>query len=247
MTISENKTVPNLLKRAMDSQPVPPHLETKLRASIRSFEPERKPKFFSNWMFAGIGTAALAAVALFTSYSLNHSYVQRTDAYVAKLRTQVSKAMGVGLGDHVHCAYFRKYPVTPPTVTKMQKDLGPEYAALLDAVRANVPEEFRVRLAHKCSYQGRKFVHLVLKNDERLMSVVVATKKGGEALSAEQLVPALVSAGLPLYRQHAESFQIAAFENSQHLVYLISDLSGEKNIQMLQAMAGGLKNALPKL
>ena len=247
MTMSENKPMPNPLKRAMNSQPVPAHLETKVRASIRSLEPHKKPRILGNWMFAGIGTAALAAVALFTFYSLNHNSVQRTDAYVAKLRLQVSKVMGVGLGDHVHCAYFRKYPTTPPTVAKMQTDLGPEYAALLDAVKANVPEEFRVRLAHKCSYQGRKFVHLVLKNDERLMSVVVATKKDGEALSAEHLVPALVRAGVPLYQQRAESFQIAAFENSQHLVYLISDLPGEKNMEMLQAMTGGLKEALPKL
>jgi hypothetical protein len=247
MTMSDNKPMRNALKRAMDSQPVPAHLEGKIRATIRSGEDDRRSRFSWNWMFAGFGTAGLAAVALFTFFSLNRHYVQRTDEYVAKLRLQVSKVMGVGLGDHVHCAYFRKYPEPPPPVEKMQRELGPEYAALLDAVKANVPEEFRVRLAHRCSYQGRQFVHLVLKDGERLMSVVVAAKKDGEALSAERLVPALMSSGVPLYQQRAESFQIAAFENSRHLVYLISDLPGEKNVQMLQAMAGGLNDALPKL
>lgn len=247
MTMSENKPMPNPLKRAIDSQAVPAHLETKVRASIRSLEPQSKPKIFGNWMFVGIGTAALAAVALFTFSWMNNHSPQRTDEYIAHLRTKVSKVMGVGLGDHIHCAYFRKYPAQPPTVAVMQKELGPEYAGLLDAVRAKVPDAFRVRLAHRCGYQGRKFVHLVLKNDERIMSVVLATKKDGEALSAERLVPALASAGVLLYQQHAESFQVAAFESSQHLVYLISDLPAEKNMQMLQAMAGGLKDALPQL
>lgn len=239
-----------ILKRAVESQEVPPHLEMKIRAAIRESGNERKTVRANlwAWMIPSLGAAAMAAAALFFYFgrSGNGPVLPDPDTYIATMTAKVAPIMRVGLGDHIHCAFFRKYPKEPKPVQEMKQELGPEYAALLDAVKATAPADFSVQLAHKCKFRGRQFVHLVLKNDDRLMSVVVTAKGDGETFAADQLVPALAQSGISFYKQGADAYQIAAYENSKHIVYLISDLPQDRNMQTLLAMADGLNSALPK-
>jgi hypothetical protein len=85
-----------------------------------------------------------------------------------------------------------------------------------------------------------------LKNGEKLMSVVVAPKLDRESLAADRLVPAMSQSGIAFYQQDTAEFQIAAFENGSHLVYLISSESQDKNLRLMLAMSDGLNGALPK-
>jgi len=54
--------------------------------------------------------------------------------------------MKVGLGDHVHCAVFRKFPKNPPTFEEMAAKLGPEYEGLLPLVKAG---DMQIVMAHR--------------------------------------------------------------------------------------------------
>ena len=90
-------------------------------------------------------------------------------------------------------------------------------------------------------------MHLVVKKDDQLLSVVVATRKEGESFPASQLVPGLRQAGLSFYQDRAEDYQIAAFEAKGHLVYVISRMPAERNLQVMVAMAQGLQESLPNL
>jgi anti-sigma factor (TIGR02949 family) len=234
------------LKAAVKNTPTPPYLENRIRANIRSAN--RPSAWVSRWI-AVAATLVIGAVGGSVAYHFGYMRFSREsqDSYIASVNSQVPTVMRIGLSDHVHCSVFRKFPRNPPKVEEMAAKLGPEYAGLIPIVREHVPDEFRLVMAHQCGYRGRKFVHLALKSDSRLISLVIAVKGAGESFSAEQLLPALTEFGIPLYNAGVQRFQIAAFESSDRLVYVISDLPQGRNTEMLRAMAPALREYLQKL
>jgi 4-hydroxy-3-methylbut-2-en-1-yl diphosphate synthase IspG/GcpE len=168
------------------------------------------------------------------------------ESYVASVTSRVATLMRVGLGDHIHCSLFRKYPKDAPKVEQLAEELGPRYRALVPIVQQNVPKDFELMMAHVCAYHERKFLHLTMKSNSNLMSLIVVRRKAGESFRSEQMLPALVQSGIPIYKDGAQRFQIASFETEGHLVYLISDLRGDKNLQMMLAMAPSVKQVLDK-
>jgi hypothetical protein len=60
------------------------------------------------------------------------------------------------------------------------------------------------------------------------------------------MLPALTESGIPMYQAGVQRFQISAFETRDRLVYFISDLSKEKNTEMMLALAPQVKAFLRK-
>src|SRR5262249_21366706 len=150
----------------------------------------------------------------------------------------------VGLRDHVHCTVFRKFPKNPPSFAEMAQKLGPEYEGLLPLVQGKLPGDFRIIMAHQCAYKGRKFVHMALRNDSKLLSLVIAFKQDGETFTKESLAPVLSDAGIPMFTAGAQRFEIAGFESDKHLVYVVSDMSPSRNMEILTALAPGVRDLL---
>ena len=235
------------LQRAVRSQEVPPFLEARIRANVFAERPPAQPRWSRQWV-------ALAAAALLTmggaiAYQLGHLRVTTAsqDSYIASVSNQVASIMRVGLGDHIHCAYFRKVPKNPPGMEEFVRTMGPEYSALIPVVRKQIPDRFRLEGAHQCKYHDRRFVHVTLRDNTQLMSLVVARKTAGESFEREGLLPALAQSGLSMYRAGAQRFEIASFESRDHLIYFISDLPKDRNMGHLLAMAPALKEVLAKI
>jgi len=85
-----------------------------------------------------------------------------------------------------------------------------------------VPKRFRVIMAHHCQFEGRNYVHLVLRSPSSLLSVILTTKRPGESFAAGQFVPVLQASGVPVYSGVSASYQVAAFEADVHLAFVIS-------------------------
>lgn len=136
------------------------------------------------------------------------------------------------MGDHINCAVFRKYSSNPPTVEEFAQELGPKYKDLVPAIAANMPGDLRIVMAHHCSYHGRPFVHVILRNRESLMSLVIAERGVGEMLDWNHA--------------DAQRFQIAAFETPGHLVYVISDLPSQQNQAVMTALSPWVRAVLRK-
>lgn len=163
------------------------------------------------------------------------------NAYISSVSQNVASVMRVGLVDHIHCAVFRKYLKTPNSLTQMFSDLGPSFSPLLSVIREHVPERYPLVMAHRCSYKQRQFVHFTFKNSDALLSVVIARKQDGEALSPSELGIALNESGIPVYRSHIQRFQIASFDAGNYLAYVVSDLSNGENSQVAIALAPSVK------
>jgi hypothetical protein len=225
---------------------VPPYLESRIRAGIEAdIRSSARP---GSWLFrlAPVGVAAVVCLGLGIAYQLGHlrMTVGSQESYISAVSNQVATLMRVGLGDHIHCAVYRKYPSQAPSAEEFVRKMGPRYAGLIPIVRDKVPADYRIMLAHQCRYHGRQFVHLSLLNDSHLISLAITRKGSGESFAVEGMVPALVESGIPMYQSGVQRFRISAFETSGYLVYFISDLPGNQNSEMMLALAPQLRDFL---
>ena len=230
------------LKRAVHSIEVPPFLEARIRNHIRTVKPSRR------WLprLVPVTIAAATVFGLVMAYQLGHLRltVRSQESYIGTVSTQIATLMRVGLGDFIHCSVFRKYPKNPPTTEEFIEKMTPHYAGLIPIVRSQVPDSYRMMLAHQCSYHRRKFVHLSLMSDTNMLSLVITRKADGESFSTEDMLPALVQAGIPMYQSSVQRFQMTAFETRDYLVYFISDLPKQQNTQLMLALGPKVKDFL---
>ncbi|HYL78072.1 MAG TPA: zf-HC2 domain-containing protein [Bryobacteraceae bacterium] len=245
--LETRKGIRERLQSAAHSIPAPPYLEARVRKHIQG---SHTPSPWVNRLIA-VGVMAVLVIGIGVSLAYRSGYFRLTTAskesYIAFASSRVPMLMRVGLGDHVHCAIFRKYPKNPPPVEEFARLLGPDFRGLIPVVEQHVPSEYRLILAHRCQYHNRRFVHLTMTNGSRLLSLVIAKKAGGESFQAQDLLPALSDSGLSIYRAGVQRFQMAAFESRDHLVYVISDLPQEKNTELMRAMAPALSSYLSEL
>ncbi len=235
------------LRQAVRAEEAPPYLEARIEAHIRSAGSGTLAWKRRHW--AAIAAVLMAVGIVMVSDRLG--YLRLTGPsqaeYVAAISNRVASIMRVGLTDHLHCAFFHSYPKNPPAVERFVQDLGPEHAGLIPLVRQEVPGEYRMEIAHRCIVDGRKFVHLVLRGNDRLLSLIFTQKQPGESFETEGLRPTLARAGIPVYQSGVENFQIASFETRDHLVYFISDLPQDTNLKQMLALAPVVKEYLKKL
>jgi hypothetical protein len=233
------------LKTAVHSVEVPPYLAARIRNRIRGAEKPRRWAF----LLAPAAAAAALCVGVAVAYQQGHLRFTRDsqESYIASVSSQIGTLMRVGLGDHIHCAVFRKYPKNPPKTEELVGTLGPEYSGLIPIVRSQVPENYHMMLAHQCRYHGRRFVHLSLMNDSHLLSLMVTRKSAGESFDGTGMLPALVQSGIPMYRADVQRFTITAFESRDFLIYFVSDLPREQSNEMMLSMAPAVQSFLKNL
>jgi anti-sigma factor (TIGR02949 family) len=241
------------LKAAVNTQNVPPELQVRIREQIRTSRPGSW--IHLGWLRAGwprLAGATAAALVVAAGLWVNHS-TERLPAladrpgqntYISRVSANLAAILKVGLGDHIHCAIFRKYPKDPQAVEKMEAELGPAYAGLLPVVRAGVPEGYKVIMAHQCSYDGRKFVHLTFEKDGGLLSLVVARRQTGESLDG--LSPTGAASGVRIYQSAAGRYQVAGFEAGNFFAYVVSELRDQENLQVVENVAPAVRQFLMK-
>lgn len=236
------------LKAAVNAQSVPVELEARIRAKIEN--PRLGVSFGVGWSRWAVAMAASLVVCAGIWLGVPREKMPALsdrpaqNAYIQKISASLDAVLKVGLGDHVHCSIFRRYPPNPPPLEKMEADLGPAYQGLLPVVRAAVPEGYQVVLAHRCSFAGRKFIHLTFKKNDDLLSLVVARRESGESM--ERLAPTTEASGTPIYQAAAGRYQVAGFEAGDFLAYVVSDLKGKANLRIAANIAPGVRDFLVK-
>jgi hypothetical protein len=250
--VEARSRVKNLLKAAVESQQVPARLPIKIRQMIH----RRQSRFLPTAAWSLWALAAAAAVVLSVGIwamraqkgmpeSLDVADRAGQDVFIQKISRTVSKALRVGLGDHIHCAVFRKYPKDPPAPAQLAESIGSAFQGLVPLVKASVPDRYRILMAHQCSYSGRRFVHVTLSDGSNLMSLVIARKEPGESLGG--LPSSTRASNVPVYQATAERYEIVGFETAQYLAFVISDLNTRSSLQMASGLALPVHNFLARL
>ncbi len=227
---------------------VPADLRERISQSLDHPVPASPSRTWPRWTMAVAAMLALT-VGGAVAYQLGHLRMTAAsrEGYLAKISAQVSGIMRVGLGDHVHCAVFRKYPTAPPPPETIAADMGPEYLGLVDIVRQHIPAGQKLVMAHRCSYHQRKFVHITFVDGQHLSSIVIALRQPGENFDSSELAPALSSPGLPVYNSTIQRFRIDGYQTNQYLVYFVSDLPDYLNNQVVATLAQPVQQFLVRL
>ena len=181
----------------------------------------------SRWQYLAIAAAVLVTAAIYGTWR------------------GPGAAMEAGLTQHIHCAVERTYAdgAPAPAAAEMASSLGPDYADLLPVVEKNVPPDYRVVMAHHCSYKGRQYVHLVARNAGQLISLLVTQRDAGEAFEND-LRAVASEASSDLYSARSKGFSAAGFETPRYFVYLVSSMDEGRNLRVFQAMMPAVKTAL---
>jgi hypothetical protein len=195
------------------------------------------------------GLAAALAIAALTGWiTLRHQRPwemakQDQNKLIDSLYTQVADVMRIGLGDHLHCAYFRKFPDNAPSAEELISKIGPQYAPLLPAVREQTPGD-KLLMAHQCVFRDRSFIHIVLEDHGKLLSLVITRRQPGESFHESSAGTDAATAGVKLYPAKAAQFAISGFEAGGYLAFVISDNSERDNRRMASNLAPSVKRIL---
>ena len=237
----------NRLKAAVQNQSVPRDLQARIHDALRN-QDHQTGSAWARWAAAAAAVVVIAGGTWLTAPRWTPPALpdladrRGQDVFIQKVSESLAAVLKVGLGDHIHCSIFRKYPKNPPSVVEMAEKLGPAYQDLAPLVKARVPEEYRIILAHQCGYQGRRFVHLTLSNGSNLLSLVITRKHAGETLHG--LATSRQPSGVPIYHATARNYDVAGFETDQFLAYVVSDLGAKQNLEIAASLAPSVHHFL---
>jgi anti-sigma factor RsiW len=213
------------LQAAVRGTPAPAGLEGRIQRAVRA-QRSHKP--------VGLYVLAAAAVVILCLAVGNLVRVKMhpEEAILQKASGRLAAVLNVGLRDHLHCAVFRKYSRQPETVERMASQLGPEFAGLAPLVKAKLPADFRIIQGHRCRAGGRQYVHFIAAGGGKLLSLILTRKQPGEALSGG------------IYQEGVDRYQVVGFESHDYLVYVISDLDAQQNLQLAASLAPAVRDYL---
>ncbi|HXF40504.1 MAG TPA: zf-HC2 domain-containing protein [Blastocatellia bacterium] len=159
---------------------------------------------------------------------------------------QTAELLTIGLNDHSFCAIDHNLASRRFTREEMSQKMGPEFAGLVDLVEQKAPGEYEVVVGHRCQFAGRQFIHLILRNQETVISLAI-TRKNSESFPADAVANALKASGVSLYDSRIQNYEVTGFETRDYLAFIVSNLPKEDNVRIASNLAPGVRDFLTKL
>ncbi len=139
------------------------------------------------------------------------------------------------VGDHQHCALKFSLKEDPIRLDEAAKKYGKFNKDLDKSVFKPLQEVFgeKVKLleAHSCIINGRRFAHVVLKYQDRVVSVLVAKREDGAEAENSDAISC----------QSIEDLRIACFETAKFGVFVVSDLDETENLKIARTISPSVK------
>ncbi|MFN2454483.1 MAG: anti-sigma factor [Pyrinomonadaceae bacterium] len=253
--------VKELVQRAVRSENTPPFLREKIqreiradaKSSVRHATANISPFAFNRRLaFAAVILVALC-LGVWSVKSLRGQGQQISDQTAQadinqNTSTQTNELLTIGLLDHLECALGKGYAQEHNSHFEMSQNLGAAYEKLLPLTQAQAGDAYEIVAAHHCDVGKRSFTHLILRNGDAILSLVI-TRKKGEAFPADggSSLAVLRPSGVPLYQGRLQNFAVAGFETPSHLAFVVSNLSAEDNLRIAAHLAPSVRDFLAGL
>jgi Putative zinc-finger len=242
--------VKNHLREAVRGEAVPAALWERIQRKLREDESHVRP--VASWTRWSLAAAALL-VLCFGGWGVLHllqfsggSGLPSRLAQGQSVSDRVRAILNIGVEDHVQCAIDEQFAKESYTPEQMAKEMGPDYMGLVPFLTDKLPQDYKVPAAHKCEVNGREFVHLILKNQEGFLSLII-TKKAGVSFPAQDPLVKPDSRGVGLHQDRLDGLQVAGFETREHLAFVVSGLGQMENSQIAAGLAPHVSGFLAKL
>ncbi|HKP86676.1 MAG TPA: zf-HC2 domain-containing protein [Blastocatellia bacterium] len=233
--LEDRARVKTLLQRAVRRDEAPAALRERIERDVRK-------NASASWSFNAGARWALAAAAMIAviigSWAAVHSLVSRKAGSPEASLEQTARVLNIGLSDHINCAIVHEQANRRFTPEQMAEKMGADYVGLVPIVKEKAPAGYEVVVAHKCHVNKREFIHMILKNHENVLSLII-TKKNGEAF------PQI--AGTPLYEARMQDYEAAGFETRDYLGFVVSNLSKDDNLQIASTLTPVVRDFLSKM
>jgi anti-sigma factor RsiW len=182
---------------------------------------------------AGIRWAAVAAASLILALALGLAYWRigniSKQANSSEVNTPSSRSSALiaavdrdAVENHKVCALSY-----PPNWTfdlkRVERELTPRFAPLIKAIDGN-PASYELIEGHICSYQQRKYAHLIFRSHGHTVSVFIeqddprGTPKSSRPLEIAQT--------------NYTTYQVASVDTGIHRIFVVSDLPGGENLAL---------------
>lgn len=139
-------------------------------------------------------------------------------------------------GNHRDCALLHTPDGAPISLDEAARLYDPAFERLLEVVSGSQPakaKEIEVVGGHLCVFKGRRFGHIVIRSGDHVVSVSVVSAESLDGRSSSV-------AACP----RSEGFAVACFAEAAHVVFVVSDLSDDRNLALARALAPALSGHL---
>jgi hypothetical protein len=180
---------------------------------------------FSQARFAAARYVAIAASLLIVA-ALGFRAVQQ------RWRLKASEVLTASaVGDHRDCALNHSLEEKPIDLGEAGRKYDRAYINLVSAVMSEdrLPGGVELVDAHSCVFNGRRFGHVILTYHGQLVSVLVTNIETQDHAGSTRVKEAIGDVQL-------DGFQLAHFETTRHVVYVVSGLSDAENLSIAQAI-----------
>jgi anti-sigma factor RsiW len=236
--LDDRARVKALLKQAVQGDAAPAALRTRIEQAIGKHQPAAR------WSAPSVRWAMAAAAAMIVlaigSWAVIHAVKSR---HTQSPFEQSARVLEIGLRDHITCAIVHQQADRRFTPEQMTERLGAEFSGLVPVVKEKAPAGYEIVVAHKCHVDKREFVHLILRNQDKVLSLSL-TRKDGEAFPPDDAIAVAQAAGLPLYEARLQDYEMAGFETKDYLGFVISNLGREENQFITAALAPAVRDFL---
>ena len=243
-SLNDRARLKDQLKSAVMQEYAPVALRERISANVRSGR-----RFnLSTFAFAVAAAAAVLVIALTVSFVLKSNSGKEPLSLHAEVRRGdvTGRLLKIGFDDHVYCAIDHGMANRQFTVEQVSERLGAEYAGLAEVLKQRMPQDYRVVVGHRCHYQAREFIHLIMRNQSDEVSLVI-TRKNGEAFPAAGASAIAQAAGMPIYERSWQNVQVAGMETRDCLVFVVSNSTQDDNLQIATRLAPSVREFLNKL
>jgi hypothetical protein len=227
------------VKHAVMEERAPAVLLDNIQKRIREAETERfSLGGFRRWSMAVAAVLILAVGGIF----------------MLRITTlnQAREILRIGLADHIHCTLELGTWKQLVSFAHMKEAtgteaLGPEFINLVPVVTEKLGPHFEFIQGHRCTINGRNYVHLIATGENRVILSLVITEKQGEAFTRAQVAAAVKAGGVPVYRDNQEQLEIAGFETDRFLAFVVSNLDGDANLTVASSLAPSVYQFLRRI
>ena len=236
------------LRRAGSRVAIPDTLGDSVRSSLNK---AADPPAWSRWAVAAAASALVLTLGLTTTglFRQPAGPAGSTPASTPSrglLLDELQVALAPGVNNHAFCTIEHGFDEKSFTRAEMDAAIGTRYTQLVSLVEADAPPEYTLTVAHHCSTDGRRFIHLVLQGNGTAVSLAVTTK-GGKTFPRRELAEVLDEFEFPLYADQVEGYEVAGFESRNHFTFVVSDLTRSENVRIATALASSVREFLSQI
>lgn len=253
--LEERARLKKAVRHAVLQEQPPAALLGNIQKSIR--DRRDRSLFAGNLARWTAAVAALLVLSLAGVFTLRNILVKNPQITASRaleaISTEAREILKIGLADHVHCTlelgkWKELISFQHMKEATGRRALGPQFIGLVPLMTEKLGPHFQFIQGHRCTINGRDYVHLIATGENNaILSLVITEKKKDETFTRAGTGAAVEASELSIYRDNQEQLEIAGFETNRLLAFVVSNLDRDTNMKVASDLAPSVYQFLRRI